>query len=768
MMKKASMSGAQWACALLFFCLALAWALKFGSREAEATARNPSDSVVQTTATATTKGRHNGKLVFISDRHNAALNIWTMNPDGSSPTRLTHPTPRGENLPPFARVYDNFSVWSPDGTKIAFLTNRDCNLAGDLDCARSIYIMNADGSNIARILVNGIEEGLPEIGSLAWSPDGTRFAFDAGVHFTVGLVKPSTNIYLVDVDGGNTIKLTHDSEVLNRNPTWSPDGSQLAYVSNRDPENRFRIWIMNSDGSGQRKLAELHNTINPLFYYDLYPSWSPDGTRILFVGSRDFNGTRDCFNVTCLEMFLVNPDGTDEQQLTNDPNRGGTYVLPRWSPDGTKIVATFPLGTVEDVRHDIARGQAIIVMNADGSNQINLSNRSDNAFFDVLADWQPLHAPANEPPPAILSFSAPSYSAFEDSGSIPITVTRTGNLNESVSCFYATEDGTATVPRNYAPAFGMLRFAPGETEKIIPIPLTDIGYAQGRLFFFIRLFDNEGNATFLGGIREASVAVLDRDDGKGPRANNPIDDAQAFVRQHYVDFLNREPDPEGLAFWMNEITSCGTDERCLDIKRQNVSAAFFLSTEFQETGYFVLRYRILNPYNSEYPSGGFLGFARYAQEVGRGVVVGQPGWEEQLEANKRAFIQRFFDDDRVVLDFGRTDEEYVDLLFQYVREFAGVTLPQSERDALVAGLKDGTATRPAVFRKVLESEEFERGFFNQVFVLMQYYGYLRRDPDDAGYNFWLNKLNQFNGNFVNAEMVKAFIVSGEYRQRFGP
>ncbi|MDQ3668551.1 MAG: DUF4214 domain-containing protein [Acidobacteriota bacterium] len=710
--------------------------------------------------TVSMRGRYNGKLVFTSDRHNAALNIWTMNSDGSSPRRLTHLTPRGDDLPPFARVYDDLPVWSPDGTKIAFITNRDYAV-GSTDSSRSIYIMDADGSNVNRILVDGIEETLPEIRSVAWSPDGTKFAFDAGVHVAIPEVRATINIYTVNTDGTNIVKLTNDTDVVNVGPTWSPDGRQIAYASNRDPQNRYRIWVMNSDGSGPRKLADVHNTLNPLFYYDLQPAWSPDGTRILFVGSRDFNGTRDCFNVNCLEMFVVNPDGSNEQQLTNDQNRGGLQFLPRWSPDGTKIVFSVDLRTVDD---SIDRGRAIIVMNADGSNQINLSNRSDYAFSDVSVDWQPLPVPANEPPPAALSFSAPSYSAFEDSGSIPITVTRTGNLNESVSCFYATEDGTATVRRHYAPAFGTLRFAPGEASRTILIPLTDNGHVWGNRSFKIALFDNEGNATFLGGIREANITVLERD--AVPRPNNPIDDARAFVRQHYVDFLNREPDPEGLAFWANEIASCGTDARCLDIKRQHVSAAFFLSIEFQETGYFVLRYRILN-YSSEYPSGGFFGFARYAQEVGRGVVVGQAGWQERLEANKRAFIQRFFDDDRIALSFGRTDEEYVDLLFQYVREFAGVTLPQSERDALVAGLTAGTETRPTVFRRVLENEQFKRGFFNQAFVLMQYYGYLRRDPDEAGYFFWLNKLDRFGGDYIAAEMVKAFIISGEYRNRFG-
>ena len=73
-----------------------------------------------------------------------------------------------------------------------------------------------------------------------------------------------------------------------------------------------------------------------------------------------------------------------------------------------------------------------------------------------------------------------------------------------------------------------------------------------------------------------------------------------------------------------------------------------------------------------------------------------------------------------------------------------------------------------MLRAVAESEEFTLNETNRAFVLMEYFGYMRRDPDAGGYSFWLNKLNAFNGSFVNAEMVKAFITSSEYRQRFGP
>ena len=97
----------------------------------------------------------------------------------------------------------------------------------------------------------------------------------------------------------------------------------------------------------------------------------------------------------------------------------------------------------------------------------------------------------------------------------------------------------------------------------------------------------------------------------------------------------------------------------------------------------------------------------------------------------------------------------------------GNSLTASERNALVTGLNNSTETRATVLRKVAENAAFSQREFNRAFVLMQYFGYLRRDPDSSGFNFWLAKLNSFGGDFRRAEMVKAFINSTEYRQRFG-
>ncbi len=215
------------------------------------------------------------------------------------------------------------------------------------------------------------------------------------------------------------------------------------------------------------------------------------------------------------------------------------------------------------------------------------------------------------------------------------------------------------------------------------------------------------------------------------------------------------------------------------MRRINVSAAFFLSIEFQETGYLV--YRI---YKAAYGNVPGLPvplklneFLPDTQEIGQGVIVGQTGWEQVLENNKQAFALDFVTRSRFTTAYptSRTPAQFVDALFAN----AAVTPSTADRAAAInefgsATNTADTAARGRALRRVAENSTLNQQEFNRAFVLEQYFGYLRRNPNDLpdtnfdGYNFWLGKLNEFNGNFVNAEMVKAFIVSGEYKQRFGP
>jgi Metallo-peptidase family M12/Domain of unknown function (DUF4214)/Reprolysin family propeptide len=274
-------------------------------------------------------------------------------------------------------------------------------------------------------------------------------------------------------------------------------------------------------------------------------------------------------------------------------------------------------------------------------------------------------------------------------------------------------------------------------------------------------------------------------------APNPIDDARTFVFWQYKDFLRRDPDGPGWDHWTFEIEQCSnvvfrrpgeTEAQCVERKRENTSAAFFVSPESQNIAYFVLR--VYKGSLGRMPFfGGGTGpgdeFTRDAATVGAGIVVNNALDHAVINANKQAFVNAFVtrSDFRAIYD-PLNNTQYVDRLFQTT----GVTPSASDRQALINGLNGGGETRASVLFKVVDGtttnagglltfntaygKAFYDNLFNAAFVQMEYFGYLQRDPDPDGYNFWLGKLNTF-GDWVNAEMVKSFIKSPEYRARFG-
>jgi CSLREA domain-containing protein len=375
----------------------------------------------------------------------------------------------------------------------------------------------------------------------------------------------------------------------------------------------------------------------------------------------------------------------------------------------------------------------------------------------------PTPTPTPTASPAVLQFSAAGYGVQEGVGSAQIIVTRTGDASSAVTVEYATADITAGDRGDYGIAIGRLRFAAGETARSFSLFVTDDRFVEGNETLHLSLSNPTGGAV-LGGANPVVLTIVDND--VMVSSLNPIDDTAFFVRQHYVDFLSREPDAAGLQFWAAQIEACGADARCRDVMRVNVSAAFFLSIEFQETGY--LTHRLYRAAFNRLPR--YREFIRDAREAGRGVVVGQGDWRATLEANKVRLADEFVGRaDFALIYGGLADGQYVDAL----NANTGGSFSAAERDALVAGLGGGTETRATVLRKVAEDADFAAREFNAAFVLAQYFGYLQRNPDDPpdsdtdGYLFWLSKLDQFGGDFRKAEMVRAFISSTEYRARFG-
>lgn len=295
-----------------------------------------------------------------------------------------------------------------------------------------------------------------------------------------------------------------------------------------------------------------------------------------------------------------------------------------------------------------------------------------------------------------------------------------------------------------------------------------------------------------------------------PGTNVPItiDDADFFASQHYVDFLRRFADAPGLTHWTNNVTTqtaeCNDPANrvpgesvadCAQRKRANTSAAFFHSPEFQNTGSFVVRVywgtlgKRPNTPKAECPSlpDGSSGQCRplYSEyiadmrQVANGIVVNDQLDPNVINANKRAFVDQFVNTAAFKAKYdGLSNQAFVDTLFTTT----GINASASDRTALVNELNagapnakssvvfkvvDGTTTQTggALVFNTTYGQAFYNKEFDDAFVFMEYIGYLRRNPDQAGFDFWLAKLKQY-GNWSDAEMVLAFIRAPEYRNRF--
>ncbi|HXI25370.1 MAG TPA: Calx-beta domain-containing protein [Pyrinomonadaceae bacterium] len=371
---------------------------------------------------------------------------------------------------------------------------------------------------------------------------------------------------------------------------------------------------------------------------------------------------------------------------------------------------------------------------------------------------------------SMIDFGAPQFDAFEGSGAAQITVTRIGDISSPATVDYFVSDNGASERTDYTTTLGTLRFAPGENQKIIEVPITDDSLPESTESAFLGLLKATGNAG-IGPRNSASLVIHDND---LTTSANLVDISSSYVRQHYNDFLNRMPDASGEQFWINNIESCGSNAQCREVKRIDTSAAFFLSIEFQKTGFLVYRlYKASLPETSQRPRAvpRYREFIRDTREIGQGVIVGNSGWAQALEQNTVNFTNDFVYRSEFLANYPATlsAPAYVDKL----NTQAGNVLTFDEYFHLANGLMAGLETRGSVLRKIAESQKLSDAEFNRAFVLMQYFGYLRRNPDDlpnsdfSGFDFWLGKLNQFGGDYRSAEMVKAFINSVEYRSRFG-
>jgi uncharacterized repeat protein (TIGR01451 family) len=354
-----------------------------------------------------------------------------------------------------------------------------------------------------------------------------------------------------------------------------------------------------------------------------------------------------------------------------------------------------------------------------------------------------------------LQLTASSYTVGEAIGSAAIVVNRTGNTSGAVTINYATSDnsglnacssvtGMASSRCDYATSIGTLRFAAGETSKTIFIPIVDDNISDGNETFTLTLSNPSGAS--LGTNASATITITDN----ANTAGNPIDQATFFIRQHYIDFLGREPEPAGLAGWLNVYNNCGTTvaQPC---DRIEISSAFFRSEEFQTRAYFIYRF-----YSAVGKIPLYEGFMPDFAKVS-GFLTAQ-----QLEDNKVAFINEFMTRTDFQTKYGALSDPtaYVEALLQTVG------LPNHpSKQTWITGLTSGSLSRGQVLRALVESGEVYQKYYTEAFVIMQYFGYLRRSAD-ASYHNWIQTMNSTGGDY--RVMINGFLNSLEYRQRFGP
>jgi len=276
------------------------------------------------------------KIAFSSERDGNS-EIYVMNSDGSDQTRLTDNDAK-----------DWYPFWSPDGEKIVYQSSET------EDGPAQLFVMNADGSDAKQITTGPHTHSSP-----SWSPDGKRVAF----HSTRG---GSSNVFIIDADGGNETQLTNVPGYNFISPTWSPDGKRIAVEGGKRDEKiqvewgearLFQIWVVLVDG-GEQPVQITDNVA-----YNGYPAWSPGGDVIAF-DSNPGTGA-DVVSVNLGDKKIVNL--TD--QLTQSE-------FAAWAPDASKIAFV----ANRDGNNEI------YIMNADGSEQTRLT-------FNDVGDTTPAWAP---------------------------------------------------------------------------------------------------------------------------------------------------------------------------------------------------------------------------------------------------------------------------------------------------------------------------------------------------------------------------------------
>jgi RHS repeat-associated protein len=505
------------------------------------------------------------KIVYASNRE-GSMQIYVMNGDGSGVTRLTY---SGAN--------DDFPRWSPNGTKILFQSDRDHPDTGYMD----IYVMNSDGSGVARLTTDANDDSMA-----SWSPDGSKIGFQSmrnGVNYQV---------YSMNADGSNQVCLTNTSS-SDGEPSWSPDGSKIVFASDRDHAGYDSVYVMNTNGGSQQRLTFSASTVDdtqpawsPNGSKIVFVSTRDSTTETWQETDDDGNYiTRSKVHLN-KEVYVMNSDGSGQTRLTNDLANDDT---PSWSPDGTKIVWR------SDRERDCCDPSAQVwTMNADGTGQADVSNNgigdytaswasgnvnqlpvanAGGSYSGIIAQNVPFNGGSSyDPDGSVVSYSwsfgdggmasgvAPTH-AYTAAGSYTVTLTVTDNLGAHGSAS-TTISVSSSSSDQFAQTFlqwGLGR-SPNGNESTYWTDIMRSAYAQGQ-------------TSMLLATTEFGMTVFESAEYAGRGRTN-----SQYVSDLYHTYLMREPE----VCQPNDLT-CGPNywaSVCDSIGRESVRNAFETSNEF--------------------------------------------------------------------------------------------------------------------------------------------------------------------------------------------
>jgi hypothetical protein len=628
-------------------------------------------------------------------------------------------------------------------------------------------------------------------------PDGTVYTLNGGTLFALGNVQGvnvtlgSSSPDLRETVFGSPITFTATITSSLPSPTGTVTFEDLTY-SGLDPVTTILAANVPLDGSGRASVTTSSLAAGGAYAGNHFIIATYSGDVNHAAGSATLAQKVHANASTTLLASSPNPSTVGQSvsitaTVSSVPAAAGMPSGMITFYEGAAVIAQVPLdssGTASITKSNFPPGSHTITAVYASDIQFAASSGSNTLIV-------------NPPAPGI-QLSTSAFGASEGTNTLNVQVTRTGDTTGASTVDYATSDtagatdcgvvnGAASSRCDYLTTLGTLSFAAGEVSQTIKIPLIDDTRAEGSESFTITL-SNATTAT-LGSPATATLTINDNETVNGN--SNPLDQAPFFVRQHYLDFLNREPDQSGLTFWIDQIAGnannnpppCPSgDTNCVNTRRINVSNAFFFELEFQQTGAFVYRlYRAAfgnsQPFPNPFPSLNFPGenlkmpgYQVFAQD--RAMVPGGPNLAQEQLALANAFVQRPAFIAKYPLSLA-TPDQFVDAVLGTMASI-GVNLT-SERAKLIT-LYNSLGRGGVMYRladdnaqtNTINNQPFIDAEYNRAFVFTQYGGYMRRDSDIPGFVFWLGQVNSgpLRDTGKQHAMVCSFITSAEYQQRF--